>query len=127
MIQRFIELGEGYSDIYELFELARSNKHRLAHLLLLETTIDGQRKGSFVVVLSPASEGKFQPLYISREGIALTESSKRIELFQELAASLEKKVISIDVRSSKSFAETDLYYQYLIGILRMNRYILPMQ
>lgn len=26
MIQRFIELGEGYSDLYELLEIAKSNQ-----------------------------------------------------------------------------------------------------
>ncbi|GAA3323027.1 hypothetical protein GCM10020331_045250 [Ectobacillus funiculus] len=38
MIQRFIELGEGYSDLYELLEIAKANRHRLAHMLAFHTT-----------------------------------------------------------------------------------------
>ncbi|HWO95108.1 MAG TPA: methylthioribose kinase [Bacillus sp. (in: firmicutes)] len=129
MIQRFIELGEGYSDIYELFELAKSNRHRLAHLLMLRTTKKEQTTASFVVVLHPTPEGDFQPLYICREGITYNpeKPSKRIELFEQLAEELNKKVITLDVKSSDVYAERELYYQHLIGILRMNRYIPSMQ
>lgn len=37
MIQRFIELGEGYSDLYELLEIAKTNQERIAHMLQFET------------------------------------------------------------------------------------------
>lgn len=37
MIQRFIELGEGYSDLYELLEIAKTNKDRVSHMLQFET------------------------------------------------------------------------------------------
>ncbi|MFC3882697.1 methylthioribose kinase [Bacillus songklensis] len=129
MIQRFIELGEGYSDIYELFELAKSNQHRLAHLMMLQTTKGDKSAASFVVVLHPTAEGDFQPLYICREGITYTpgKSSKRIRLFEQLAEELNKNIITLDVKPSTIFAEKELYYQHLIGILRMNRYIPFMQ
>ncbi|MED4312684.1 methylthioribose kinase, partial [Heyndrickxia coagulans] len=29
MQQRFIELGNGYTDLFELIELAKANRHRL--------------------------------------------------------------------------------------------------
>ncbi|WP_078413503.1 DUF7147 family protein [Priestia abyssalis] len=129
MIQRFIELGEGYSDIYELLELAKSNKHRLAHLIMLRTTKEERAAASFVVVLHPTSEGDFQPLYICREGITYTpeKPNKRMELFEQLAEELNKKIIALDVKPSTVYAERELYYQHLIGILRMNRYIPFMQ
>ena len=37
MIQRFIELGEGYSDLYELLEIAKANQERITHMLQFET------------------------------------------------------------------------------------------
>ncbi|WP_110112946.1 methylthioribose kinase [Bacillus sp. CGMCC 1.16541] len=129
MIQRFIELGEGYSDIYELFEIAKNNEHRLSHLLMLRTIKDKKTVASFVVILQPTLEGEFQPLYICREGITLLneKDSKRVELFKHLAHSLNKEVITLDVKPSTTFPENALFYQHLIGILRMNRYIPPMK
>ena len=60
MLQRFIELGEGYSDIYELIELANANQHRLAHLMALHTTIEEKHMTSLVVVLQPTDPGEFR-------------------------------------------------------------------
>jgi hypothetical protein len=128
MIQRFIELGEGYSDIYELFEIAASNKARLAHLMQLNTTINDQAVCSFVVVLHPTNTGDFQPLYICREGIPNNPENpnKRIELFHSVAKQLEKEIVTLEVKPSMIFQERELFYQHLVGILRMNRYIPPL-
>jgi hypothetical protein len=129
MIQRFIELGEGYSDIYELLELAKSNHHRLNHMMALHTEINGRKVTSLVIVLKPTSLGEFQALYICREGVSNPHviPNKRFDLFQQAALDLQKTIIEITVKSSTQFAETRLYYQYLIGILRLNHYIPPMK
>ncbi|MGG0844292.1 DUF7147 family protein [Peribacillus simplex] len=128
MIQRFIELGQGYSDIYELLEVGRNQKHRVARLLSLLTTINDKKVTSLVIVMQPTDPGKFQPLYICREGIPNPHATKnkRYELFESLAEELDKPIIEIDVKSSTLFAEIELYYQHLIGILRMNRYLPPL-
>lgn len=128
MIQRFIELGQGYSDIYELLEVGRNQKHRVARLLSLHTTINDKKVTSLVIVMQPTDPGKFQPLYICREGIPNPHATKnkRYELFESLAEELDKPIIEIDVKSSTLFAEIELYYQHLIGILRMNRYLPPL-
>jgi hypothetical protein len=129
MIQRFIELGEGYSDIYELLELAKANKHRLSHFIAFHTVKNEKMVASLAIVLTPTKLGDFQPLYICREGIPnpAEKPNKRYEMFVELAKSFEKQVITLEVKPSTMFGETHLYYQHLIGILRMNRYIPPMQ
>ncbi|KWW11572.1 MULTISPECIES: hypothetical protein [Peribacillus] len=128
MIQRFIELGQGHSDIYELLEVGRNQKHRVIRLLALHTTINDKQVTSMVIVMQPTDPGKFQPLYICREGIPNPHitKNKRYELFENLAEELDKPIIEIDVKSSVLFAETELYYQHLIGILRMNRYLPPL-
>ncbi|WP_349729609.1 DUF7147 family protein [Peribacillus frigoritolerans] len=128
MIQRFIEIGQGYSDIYELLEVGRNQKHRVARLLAMHTTIDDKKVTSLVIVMQPTDPGKFQPLYICREGIPNPHATKnkRYELFENLAKELDRPIIEIDVKPSVLFAEIELYYQHLIGILRMNRYLPPL-
>ncbi|KQC47748.1 MULTISPECIES: DUF7147 family protein [Geobacillus] len=129
MIQRFIELGEGYSDIYELMELARANRHRLSGFFAFHTVKKGQAVVSLVVVLHPTDPGDFQPLYICREGVPdpSVKPNKRYDLFAETAKELGFGVIHLDVKPSTMFSELDLYYQHLIGIMRMNRFIPPLQ
>ncbi|PLT34319.1 methylthioribose kinase [Bacillus sp. V5-8f] len=128
MIQRFIELGEGYSDIYELIEIGKANKSRVARLLALHTNRDGKELTSLLLVLHPTDPGNFQPLYLCREGIPNPNftPNKRFELFRELAMDLGKDIIELDVKPSSAFSEKELYFQYLTGILRMNRYLPPL-
>lgn len=129
MIQRFIELGEGYSDLYELLEIAKRNKDRVHHFMALHSNIKGHEVTSLVVILAPTNPGDFQPLYICREGIPNphTKPNKRFDLFAELAKQFNKEVIELNVKPSTFYPEKELYFQHLIGILRMNRYIPPMQ
>lgn len=129
MIQRFIELGEGYSDIYELIELAKSNHSRLLHMMSLQTIKKDKMVCSLVVVLKPTDTGDFQPLYICTEGIPNPQDkpNKRFDLFAQTAEELDKTIIELTVKSSDQFAEKNLYFQYLIGILRLNHYISPLK
>jgi hypothetical protein len=122
MIQRFIELGEGYSDLYELFEIMETNQKRLSQLLCLRVKKGDKDYASFIAVFNPASEGKFQPLYICREGIPIP--SKRYDLFEAKAKEVNKDIITFDVKPSTDFADTELFFQYLTGILRLN-YLIP--
>lgn len=129
LIQRFIELGEGYSDLYELLELITANEHRLQHMLALHTKIDNKELTSLVAVFNPTDPGKFQPLYICREGIPNPNfcPNKRYELFAQTAARFGKQIYELSVKPSSIFYEKELYFQYLIGILRLNHYLLPLQ
>ena len=128
MIQRFIELGEGYSDIYELIELTKAQSNRVAFLLSLQTTVKEREVVSLAVILKPTNPGNFQPIYICREGIPNPEitPNKRFEMFEQLSKELDKKIITLQVKPSSLFPVRDLFYQHLIGILRMNRYLPPL-
>ncbi|MGN1385134.1 MAG: methylthioribose kinase [Bacillus sp. (in: firmicutes)] len=128
MIQRFIELGEGYSDLYELVELTKAQQKRVAFLLSLQTTVNDREVVSLAVILKPTNPGNFQPIYICREGIPNPETTpnKRYEMFEQLAEQIDKKIIPLQVKPSSFFAEKELFYQHLIGILRMNRYLPPL-
>jgi hypothetical protein len=129
MLQRFIELGEGYSDIYELIELAKSNQQRVTALIAFHSSVNEKSQTSLCVILKPAGTGDFQPLYICREGIPNPhiKPTKRFELFQSLGKELGKAIVELDVKPSIQFAEKELFYQYLIGILRLNHFIAPLQ
>ncbi len=129
MIQRFIELGEGYSDLFELIEIATANQHRLARMMAYHTVKNGKEVTSLVVILNPTVTGDFQPLYLCKEGIPNPHitPNKRFNLFASAAEQLQKNVIELTVKSSDEFADKELFYQYLIGILRMNRYLPEMK
>lgn len=129
MIQRFIELGEGYSDIYEILELAKTNQHRLLHMMVLHTVVNERKVTSLVVILKPTDPGEFQALYICREGVPNPKEipNKRFDLFQQTANEIQKTIIELTVKPSNQFSEKELYYQYLIGILRLNHYIPPLK
>lgn len=130
MIQQFIELGQGYGDLYELCELIKSNKNRFHQAFILVSTINNEKKASVAVCFNPAEkDSKFMPIYICREGIPYDENkpSKRLELFKQAVEELGRTAVVLETKSSKEFTEPFLYYQYLIGILRMNRYIPPMK
>ncbi|THE14360.1 methylthioribose kinase [Bacillus timonensis] len=129
MIQRFIEIGEGYSDICELLELIRGNKHRVSKLFAFHTTIQDKQVTSLAVAFQPTIPGDFQAVYICREGIPnpTIKPNQRYTLFEEVAKELDLQIITLEVKPSTMFHEKELYYQHLIGILRMNRYIPPMK
>ena len=124
MIQRFIELGEGYSDLYELIDIAERSNERIAHFIALHSN----ESSSCAVILHPTLTGGFQPIYVCREGIPNPhkKENERFRLFQQAASAAGKPVIEMDVKPSHLFAEKTLYYQYLIGILRLNHYLPPL-
>ncbi|MBM7552875.1 DUF7147 family protein [Thalassobacillus pellis] len=129
MIQKFIELGEGTADLYELLEIGDQMSSRVKHLMVFHTVKNHKPIASLVIVMEPSGGDKFQPIYICREGIPDPEDkqTKRYEMFVQLAERLDKNIIDLTVKPSDAFYESDLYYQHLIGILRMNKYIPPMQ
>ena len=50
MIQRFIELGEGYSDIYEWLELLKTNEDRFHHVCIFTSVLKDVKKLSVALV-----------------------------------------------------------------------------
>ncbi|WP_274309356.1 DUF7147 family protein [Solibacillus daqui] len=129
MIQQFIELGQGYGDIYELCELVKTNENRFHNAFIFTANHNGQQVASLAVAFKPASESKFMPIYICREGIPFNEEkpSKRIEIFKQAIQDAGQLENIFEIKHSSIFSETNQYYQYLIGILRLNHYIPPMQ
>lgn len=126
MIQRFIELGEGYGDIYELRELITSNQQRFMHgFVFVSKNLKGQEVLSIAAVFKPASEGNFMPIYLCREGIPL--DSKRLDIFEQTVLELGHAPIKMEVKHSSVYADRKFYHSHLISVLRLNHYIPPMQ
>ncbi|KGA98823.1 Methylthioribose kinase [Alkalihalobacillus alcalophilus ATCC 27647 = CGMCC 1.3604] len=128
MMQRFIELGRGYSDLYELLEIINRNKDRVRAFVQLDVEIGTAKKTSLAVVLDETSAGHFMPIYICLEGIPQPEETPnaRFNLFKEQSEELGIPIKQLAVKPSTVFNEKELYYQYLIGILRLNRIIPPL-
>ena len=129
LIQQFIELGQGYGDVYELCELIQTNEHRFHNAFIFTANHNNGMVASLAVALKPSGESKFMPIYVCREGIPYNaeKPSKRIELFKETVHTIGKQENSFDIKHSSTFSESIQLYQYLIGILRLNHYIPPMQ
>lgn len=126
MNQRFIEMGEGYGDIYELLEIISSNSSRLLHgLIFASMNKDGKPVISVAAVLSPAGESNFMPIYICREGIP--PESKRLALFEEAIQAAGRPAVRLEVKPSFTFSDLKLYYNYLTGILRLHHLLPPLR
>lgn len=126
MIQRFIELGEGYGDIYEMAELIASNEKRFLHGFIFESKAPGgEQVLSFAAAFEPAAQGNFMPIYICREGIPV--ESKRLALFEETVRKTGREPVRMTVKHSSMYAEKVHFFSHLIAILRLNHFIPPMQ
>ena len=128
MIQKFIELGEGYADIYELIDLGHRMPERIQHAIAFYSEKNGKPVASLSLVMKPAFQDKFQPIYICREGIPNPHEkpNQRFGLYKEMVEAAGKEVSEFTIKPSNLFPETELFYQHLIGILRMNKFIAPL-
>ncbi|MFC5602957.1 DUF7147 family protein [Sporosarcina koreensis] len=127
--QYFIELGEGYGDIYELMELMKTNSQRLHRTFIFSSNTKSGQAISLAAAFHPAQDSNFMPIYICREGITQKDESKskRRLLFEEASVELGKEPIFIGLKHSSEFADTKLFYQYITGILRLNHLVPPLQ
>ncbi len=127
--EQFIKLGHGYGDIYELFELMKTNQTRIHNAFLLITEHQGKAVCSFAVALKPAGNSQFMPIYICLEGIPYNPESpsKRLTLFEQNCEVCHVTPIQVAIKHSSHFEEYELYYQYVTGILRLNHLLPPLQ
>ncbi|KXH79878.1 methylthioribose kinase [Sporosarcina sp. HYO08] len=127
--QRFIELGEGYGDVYELCELMKTNAARLHHAFIFAAPVTNGHALTLAAAFKPATVSNFMPIYVCREGIIQTDDikSKRRRLFEEAAEQLGTTPIYIELKNSSEFSDRELFYQYVTGILRLNHLLPPLQ
>lgn len=127
MIQRFIELGEGYGDVFELCELAKTNQHRIHNAFILHGTKNDKKSVSLALALKPAGDVPFIPIYICREGMDFREPKMERQLaFEKVLADLDVTPVTLEVKHSSEFGSVDHYYQALIAIMRLNHLLPPL-
>lgn len=128
MTQSFIELGEGYSDFFELEELIRYNAPRISRVLLLHTTLETTPKTSIILVMNPSRQGNFQAMYSIFEAIPYPypKSNKRIDFIRQWSDEANIPIYELEVKAMHHFYDHTLYYNYLIGVLRLQRMIPPL-
>lgn len=126
--QSFIELGKGFGDVFELCELIRTNEARLHRSFILVSENNSGRTISLAASFTPANDSKFMPIYICREGIIQNDDKKsqRRLLFENAAEKAGKPPVQIELKHSEAFADRDLFYHYLTGILRLNKLLPPL-
>ncbi|MFD1204040.1 MULTISPECIES: methylthioribose kinase [Sporosarcina] len=127
--QTFIELGGGYGDVYELIELITTNQPRLHRTFIFTHENESGQFLSLAAAFRPAGESKFMPIYICREGIQQKGDAvpARRRLFEEAALHCGSNPVIIPLKHSTEFADVKLFYQYIIGILRLNHLLPPLQ
>lgn len=127
MIQRFIELGEGYGDVFELCELARTNQARIHHAFRFVSSKEDKKRVSLAVAFKPAGDVPFYPVYICREGIQdSTPATGREQAFLDTCHDLHITPITLEVKHSSEFGSLEHHYQALIAILRLNHLLPPL-
>ena len=68
LIQRFIELGEGYGDVFELCELTRLNRNRIHHAFIFTSKKEDKEYFSIAVALNQLITPIFsQYIYAEKE------------------------------------------------------------
>lgn len=129
MKQSFIVIGQGLTDLFEFKTLIEYNHERISDILMLHTPLSKDKLSSVCIIMKPTEENHFQAIYTILEGIKYPypDTNKKFDLINEWANEYNFKVRGLDVKSRSEFAEDDLYFTYLKGVLRLERFIPPLQ
>jgi hypothetical protein len=122
-MQKFIHLGEGYGDVFELEALIQYNHQRIKSGIYLHA--EG-RPSTFILVMAPV-RGNFQAIYTIYQGIPMTSKSR--QKYNIINDNLEKYNISkveMTTRDPDDFHDRTQYFQYMLGVLRLNNLIPPL-
>lgn len=121
-MQKYIELGTGYAEIFELEQLICYNKPRIDKAIMLK---HGDDQATFLLVMNPVKD-HFQAIYSIFKGIPVRPDGpqKKYELIRHWLDEASIQLIEIDTKHPDEFFDKELYYQYVTGILRLN-YLLP--
>ncbi|TDM03926.1 DUF7147 family protein [Macrococcus carouselicus] len=128
MSQSFIELGPGYSDFFEFEELIHYNHERIRSVVALHTTLEQEPKTSILVIMNPTRQGHFQGIYSTFESLPYPYpvSNKRFDFIREWAGRYELPFLEYEIKAIHYFHERELFYNYLTGVLRLQRQLPPL-
>ncbi|MHC0552734.1 DUF7147 family protein [Salinicoccus sp. CNSTN-B1] len=123
MMQKFIVLGEGYGDVFELEAIIEHNHHRIDKGIFLHADA---RPATFVLVMKPV-RGNFQALYTIYQGVPYKEGSgKKYQMISEWCTAHDLPIIEFKTRDPEDFHDKEQFFQYITGVLRLNNLIPPL-
>lgn len=122
-MQKFITMGQGYREIFELQALIEYNHQRVEHAVFC---YNDKSPASFLLIMKPV-EQNVQAVYTIYNGIKYEAGAgKKYKLIKSWCEDHDIKVIEFKTKSPEDFYEQEQYYQYLTGLLRLNHLLLPM-
>ncbi|SCS48192.1 DUF7147 family protein [Staphylococcus caeli] len=129
MKQSFIKLGEGLTDLFEFNTLIEYNHQRIQHIVFFHSPKFENQRSSVAIIMQPTSEQHFQAMYIMVNAIQYPypTTNKKFDLIQNQAAQFHVDVKEVDVQPPHTFHDNELYFNYLISVLRLQRWIPPLQ
>lgn len=125
MKQSFITLGEGLTDLFEFTTLIEYNHARIDKIVFFHTPQSTKRLSSVAIIMQPTAGNHFQAFYtmINALQYPYPKSNKKFILINDYAEKYHIPVVGIDVQPPEAFHDLDLYYSYLISVLRLQHWI----
>ncbi|MCA2500661.1 DUF7147 family protein [Staphylococcus xylosus] len=129
MKQSFIKLGEGLTDLFEFNTLIEYNFERIDYLVYFHSPKSEKQRSSVALIMKPTSGQHFQAMYIMLNALnyPYPTSNKKFEMINNQAAKYNIDVKAVEVQPLEVFHETELYFNYLTSVLRLQRWIPPLQ
>lgn len=129
MKQSFIYLGEGLTDLFEFTTLIEYNYKRVDTVVFFHTPKSQQQLSSVALVMQPTSGQHFQGIYIMLNAVKYPypHSNKKNDIITASANKHHLPIKEIDVQPPETFADKDLYFNYLKSVLRLQNWIPPLQ
>ncbi|MGW7989046.1 DUF7147 family protein [Staphylococcus xylosus] len=129
MKQSFIKLGKGLTDLFEFNTLIEYNFERIDHLVYFHSPKSEKQRSSVALIMKPTSGQHFQAMYIMLNALnyPYPTSNKKFEMINNQAAKYNIEVKAVEVQPLEVFHETELYFNYLTSVLRLQRWIPPLQ
>lgn len=122
-MQKFITLGEGYGDVFELEAIISHNHTRIDKAIFLHTD---ESQSTFLLVMQPV-RGNFQAIYSIYMGIPYKDGQgKKYTLIHEWCKEKDIPLVEFSTRDPEDFYAREQFYQYITGVLRLNHLIPPM-
>ncbi|WP_020008743.1 DUF7147 family protein [Salinicoccus albus] len=122
-MQKFITLGEGYGEIFELESLINHNYTRVEKSLFLHTD---NHPSTFLLVMKPV-RGNFQAIYTLYMGIPYRDGEgRKYNMIRQWCEEKNIPVIELSTRNPDDFYEREQFYQYMTGVLRLNHLLRPL-
>ncbi|MBF2178008.1 hypothetical protein H3984_09890 [Staphylococcus warneri] len=129
MKQSFIVLGEGLTDLFEFTTLIDYNHSRIDKIIYFHSPKTEKQLSSVAIVMQPTEGNYFQAMYMMMNAVKYPypDSNKKFEMINNKAEAYDIPVLGIDVQPPEAFHDNDLYFNYLISVLRLQRWIPPLQ